>query len=554
MYRTEKYAFDPKKYEIELLGIFNEISQTKTWESTSLRKVQTKFPKNKNGIFSKNDLVKGYEYLVGMGKLVDSEDLLDKIRMKPIRTLSGVAPVTVLTKPWPCPGKCIYCPNEENMPKSYIASEPGAQRAVSLNFDPYLQTSLRIQSLEKIGHNAEKVELIVLGGSWSAYPENYRKWFIKRCFEAMNDANDLENLKKNGERTEESKISWEELEEQQKRNENALHRCVGLSLETRPDLISCEEVINLRKYGATKIQLGVQSLNNKILRLNLRGHTQKNTKQAFELLRLGGFKIHAHWMVNLYGSSLKREIKDFKKLWTKGFCPDELKIYPTEIIPNTKLAELWQKGEYKPYDTTELISLVAKMKLLVPYFCRITRIIRDIPSQEIAGGNKVSNLRQDIHEYLAKNGKKCGCIRCREIKELEVEERDLSLRVDKYVTSVSKEYFLSFVTTKDQIAGFLRLSLFSKKWAKNHFITELRNSAIIREIHVYGEVVGVGKERTGKAQHLGLGKRLLEKAEQIARENKMDLAVISAVGTREYYANRGFEMESGDLYMHKKLF
>lgn len=554
MYRTEKYAFDPQKYEIELLGIFNEISRTKTWDNASLRKAQTKFPKNKNKVFSKNDLVKGYEYFVNTGKLAGSRELLDKIKMKPMRTLSGVAPVTVLTKPWPCPGKCIYCPNEENMPKSYISSEPGAQRAVSLNFDPYLQTSLRIQSLEKIGHNAEKVELIVLGGSWSAYPENYRKWFIKRCFEAMNDMDGSENQNKNIKRAEESETSWEELEEQQKKNEKATHRCVGLSLETRPDLISCEEVINLRKYGATKIQLGVQSLNNRILRLNLRGHTQEDTKQAFELLRLGGFKIHAHWMVNLYGSSLKKEIKDFKKLWTKDFCPDDLKIYPTEIIPNTKLAELWREGKYKAYETFELIELIAKMKLLVPYFCRITRIVRDIPAQEIAGGNKVSNLRQDIREYLSKKGKTCGCIRCREIKDLEVREEDLILKVNKYATSGSREYFLSFVTAKNKIAGFLRLSLPYKKKTKNHFIPELRNSAIIREVHVYGEIVGVGKESAGRAQHLGLGKRLLEKAEQIAQKNKMNLAVISAIGTREYYANRGFEMKSGDLYMHKKLF
>jgi len=468
--------------------------------------------------------------------------------MKPVRTLSGVTPVTVLTKPWACPGNCIYCPNEPNMPKSYIESEPGAQRASFLDFDPYMQTAKRIQSLQHIGHNTEKVELIVLGGSWSVYPENYKRWFIKRCFEAMNNPNEgSPNLV-------ETKTSWEELEVQQEINETAKHKCVGLSLETRPDLITQEEVVKLRRYGATKIQIGVQSLDDETLAKNLRGHNVATTKKAFELLRLGGFKIHAHWMVNLYGANPEKEAEDFKKLWTSDFCPDELKIYPTSVIANTKLAELYETGEYLPYSTENLIEIVGELKTLVPPFCRITRVIRDIPSQEIIAGNKISNLRQDVKKYLDKKGLKCECIRCREIKQQEVLESELKLEVIQYETSISTEYFLSFVTTENKIAGFLRLSIPFEELREEHFIEELKGSAIIREVHVYGGVVGIGKEEEGKAQHFGLGKRLIEKAEEISRENGVrNLAVISAIGTRNYYKMRGFEMENGNLYMHKTL-
>ncbi len=557
MYKTEKYAFDPSKYEEELIEIFKAVDQIKTpeWNGAVFRSIQAKYPKDKSKMFSKNDLIKGYRYILSKGKIkggiagkaTESKDLIQKIRMKPIRTLSGVTPVTVLTKPWACPGKCIYCPNEPNMPKSYIQSEPGAQRAAFLDFDPYMQTAKRIQSLQHIGHNTEKVELIVLGGSWSVYPENYKRWFIKRCFEAMNNPDEESpNL-------EEAETSWEDLAKQQKINETAEHKCVGLSLETRPDLITEQEVVKLRRYGATKIQIGIQSLDDEILAKNLRGHTASTTKKAFELLRLSGFKIHAHWMVNLFGATPEGEIEDFKKLWSSDYCPDELKIYPTSVIANTKLEELYKSGEYVPYSTEKLVEIVAKLKTMVPPFCRITRVIRDIPSQEIVAGSKVSNLRQDVKRYLEEIGEECECIRCREIRQNEVEESDLILKVDEYKTSVSNEYFLSFVTEENKIAGFLRLSVPFAEKREGHFIEELKDSAIIREVHVYGSVVGIGKEEEGKAQHFGLGKKLIEKAEEITRENGIEnLAVISAIGTREYYRKRGFDIGDGDLYMHKQ--
>lgn len=548
MYQTEKYSFEPEKYKNELLKIFTEISEAKNWSDDIFRNIQAKFPKDANKMFSKNDLIKGYRYFVDKKEIESSDELIKRLQMKPVRTISGVTPVTVLTKPWICPGKCIYCPNEPNMPKSYIQSEPGAQRAVYLNFDPYLQTSKRIQSLQHIGHNTEKIELIVLGGSWSVYPENYKRWFIKRCFEAMN------NLYEENTDLGEKITSWEEVEAQQKINETAEHKCVGLSLETRPDLITEEEVVKLRRYGATKIQIGIQSLNDEILAKNLRGHDISRTKKALELLRLGGFKIHAHWMVNLYGATPETDVENFKELWKPDFSPDELKIYPTAVIANTKLAELYKAGKYIPYSTEKLIEIVSKIKTLVPSYCRITRVIRDIPAQEIIAGSKISNLRQDIKTYMDNKGLNCHCIRCREIRQQELTENEVLLQALQYTTSISTEYFLSFVTSKEKIAGFLRLSIPFEEFRQKHFIDELANTAIIREVHVYGSVVGIGKEEVGKAQHFGLGKKLIEKAENIAITNNLvDIAVISAIGTKEYYKKRGFTQKRGELYMHKHL-
>jgi len=546
MYKTQRYKFNPEKYEETIANLLEEIANEKSWNKDSLRRIQVKYPKDKKFMFSKNDLLRGYNYLIGKKLLKQNKNLVQRIKMKPVRTQSGVAPVTVLTKPWGCPGNCIYCPSEPNMPKSYIESEPGAQRAAALHFDPYLQVQRRIQALENIGHNTEKIELIVLGGTWSYYTKSYQKWFIKRCFEAINSPDENEPEQK------ERETSWEELEKQQKINETAKHRCVGLSLETRPDLITKNEIIRMRKLGTTKVQVGVQTLRNKLLKLNRRGHTIKDTKDAFKLLRLAGFKIQAHWMVNLLGATPQKDREDFNKLWEKELQPDELKIYPTAIIENTELYELYKKGKYKPYSEDELIELISDLKLQVPEFCRITRIIRDIPAQNIVAGNKKSNLRQVVQRYLKEEGKSCECIRCREIKGQEVIATDLVLKTIEYKTLNSTEYFLSFVTKENKIAGFLRLSIPKKEFRKTHFIEELKNSSVIREIHVYGQVVALGKEAEGKAQHLGLGKKLIEKAEEITKKNKLHkISVISAIGTREYYKKRGFDLKK--LYMGKCL-
>jgi elongator complex protein 3 len=452
-------------------------------------------------------------------------------------------------KPYPCPGKCIYCPDVNNMPKSYIPSEPGAQRALTHQFDPYNQTKYRIQALKNVGHNTDKIELIILGGTCSVYPKQYQIWFVKRCFDAMNSFD--KNYKE--ENIDEENITWQDLFKAQHFNETAKCRNVGLVLETRPDFITKEEVIRMRKLGATKVQIGIQSLNNKILKLNKRGHTIKETKEAFKLLRLAGFKIHAHIMPNLYRSNIKTDIEDYRKLWTKNYYPDELKIYPTSILPNTELAKLYQEGKYHPYSKQELLKYFVNALPHTPRSVRLTRIVRDIPSDEIVAGNKKTNFRQIAENEIKKLGLRIEDIRSREIKDEKITWDDIELDIIKYKTSVSTEYFISYITKKDdKICGFLRLSLPKKVLSKAHFVDELKDCAIIREVHVYGTLVSIGKKSKGEAQHLGLGKTLIEKAEKISKkEDFKRISVISAIGTRKYYEKRGFE--KGKLYMHKVI-
>lgn len=535
-----------------LLQIVKESLSLKNPSEQDISKIMCKHPSVELDVFSKSQLIilfKKYNKEINLSG-VDKERFLSLIRMKKVRTLSGVTPVTVLTKPYLCPGNCIYCPNDPNMPKSYISSEPGAQRAYSNHFDPYLQVYNRLLAYKNIGHPTDKVELIVLGGTWSFYPESYQIWFIKKCFNAMNDFTSR-STKYISKIFPFKKCSWKDLVLAQKKNETAKTRCVGLVLETRPDYVTEKEVIRLRKLGATKIQIGIQSLNNKVLKVNNRGHNVETTAKALKLLRMAGFKIHAHWMPNLLGSNPKQDLEDFKKLFSdKRFKPDELKIYPCSLIQNTKLFDYYNKGKWKPYTEKQILNVLTKCILLTPRYCRITRVIRDISSEDILAGNKKSNLRQIVESELRKKNKKVSEIRFREIKGEIVNSNDLSLKVTSYDTSSSKEYFLEYVTNEDKITGFLRLSLSKKNTLS--FIKEIDKSAMIREIHVYGQTLGIGSEEKGKAQHSGLGKKLIQEAIKISKENKYNkLSVISSVGTRVYYRNNGFK--DGTLYQYLDL-
>ena len=530
-----------------LLKIIKEILSLTNPVEGNISKVISKNPSLELKTFSKAQIIKAYELYKRDIKLSQNDKLrfLSLIRMKKIRTLSGVTPVTVLTKPYPCPGKCIYCPNDPNMPKSYLSLEPGAQRALSNKFDPYLQVYNRLVAYKKIGHPTDKVELIVLGGTWSYYPKNYQIWFIKRCFDAMNSFNFKSHEYVNKVKLEQ-KCSWKDLVESQKINEKAQTRCVGLVLETRPDYITKEEIIRLRRLGATKVQIGVQSLNDKVLKINKRGHNSKATANAFELLRLGGFKIHAHWMPNLLGSNPKKDVEDFKKLFSDDrFKPDELKIYPCSLIKNTKLFDYCKQKKWEPYSDTQLLYILETCLLLTPRYCRITRIIRDISSEDIVVGNKKSNFRQIVEKEIEKSSRKIKEIRYREIKNVDIKIKDLILKVTTYKTKTSQEYFLEYITNSDKIVGFLRLSPPKVK----PFIKELKGSGIIREVHVYGQTIAIGKEAEGKAQHLGLGKALIKEAVNIAKDNNFkEICVISSVGTRKYYRKIGFK--DGVLYQH----
>ncbi len=499
----------------------------------------------------KSALVATYQALVESGEWAADEALLARIRLKPVRTLSGVTTVTVLTKPYPCPGKCIFCPDDVRMPKSYLPDEPGAMRAVEHDFDPYAQVASRIEALESVGHPTDKIELLILGGTFSSYRRDYQAWFVLRCFQAMNGSNREERKEKEANFANPALLAIKEyLAKEHMQNEAANHRNVGLSVETRPDEVTPDELAWFRSLGVTKVQMGAQSLDDSILELNQRGHTVADLHRAVALLRAGGFKIVLHWMPNLLGATPDSDGADFARQWD-GLCPDEIKIYPTQLLENAPLYEIWKRGDYHPYSTGELVGLIADVKPSIPRYCRVNRVIRDIPSTHVVEGNKRTSLRQDVHAEMQRRGTRCNCLRCREVRGEKVDTESLRLDDLVYPADGAEEHFLSFVTPEDRIAGFLRLSLPGPE-APATGLNDLEGAAIIREVHVYGQSLQVGREQSGAAQHTGLGTRLLAEADRIARaKGYRRMAVIAAVGTRLYYLERGFER--GDLYLTKKL-
>lgn len=578
-----RYAFDPRRHQAALLEIVRAIESAGPLADTELGELLRRHPKDGRGFFSKSEIIHGFRHLSArLGRQADERAFLDKIRMKPIRTLSGVAPVTVLTKPFPCPGQCIFCPSDVRMPKSYLSDEPGAQRAAQHQFDPYLQTLSRLVTYHRTGHRCDKVELIVLGGTWSSYPEAYRIWFVARCFDALNafgrvldgwspnlepspaidfrrlaervDGRHLERrynaiVRDYGGNAGGEAATWRDLEETQRRNERAAARCVGLVLETRPDHLLLDEVVLLRRLGATKVQIGIQSLSDAVLGLNRRGHDVAASRRAMRLLRQAGFKLHAHWMPNLYGSHPAADVADFRRLFDDAdFRPDELKIYPCSLIDSAELMAYYEDGRWRPYGRDELCAVLEACLLATPEYCRLTRVIRDIPGTDIVAGNRTTNLRQVVEGRLARRGLRSRDIRSREIRQRPVELAGLDLRVLEYDTGSGREAFLQYVTDDDRLAAFLRLAL----PAVPPPIAEIATSAMIREVHAYGALLGIGERHAGRSQHLGLGRDLIERAAALAAQRGFrDLAVISSVGTRRYYRRRGFT--DGPLYQHREL-
>lgn len=498
----------------------------------SLEDALHRHPAPGGGYLPKHALVAVYRQMTEAGEWQPDQRLLERIRMKPVRTLSGVTTVTVLTKPYPCPGKCIFCPTDVRMPKSYLPDEPGARRGLEHQFDPYNQTASRIQALEAVGHPTDKIELLILGGTWSSYRWDYQQWFVQRCLDAMNGT-----------------VS-QTLEEAQELNENALHRNVGLVIETRPDEVDRRELARLRTLGVTKVQMGAQSMDDCILELNQRGHTVAETCRAAAMLRAAGFKLVLHWMPNLLGATPEGDRQDFLRLFEDA-CPDEIKIYPNQLLANAELYEYWKRGEFTPYTTEELIQLIADVKPSIPRYCRVNRVVRDIPSTNVVEGNKRTSLRQDVHAEMRRRGTRCQCIRCREISKQVVDAGSLTMNDLIYHAGGAEEHFLSFDTPDDHLAGFLRLSLPGPASPETG-LADLEGAAIIREVHVYGQSLEVGAAKRGAAQHSGLGTQLIRRAEEIAREKGFQrLAVISAIGTRQYYMKRGFER--GEFYLIKNI-
>jgi elongator complex protein 3 len=500
----------------------------------SVRRAQLRSPAPDGRLIPKSTLVGTYRALVRDGEWDESPEVLRRIRMKPVRTLSGVATVTVLTAPYPCPGECIYCPGVQGMPKSYLPDEPGAMRGVQHDFDPFGQTASRLQALAAIGHPVDKVELLILGGTWGAYPEEYQRWFIKRCLDACNGR------------------EMPTLEEAQAINEAAPSRNVGLVVETRPDWVDAAEVRRLRSLGVTRVQLGVQTLDDDLLRRNRRGHTLAQTRCAVALLRAAGLKIAVHWMPNLLGATPESDRADFARLWKDdGLQPDELKIYPCQLLRGTELYAAYTRGEYEPYLQETLLDLLADIKPTIPDYCRVNRVIRDIPAHHIVAGNLRSSLRQDAAEELRRRGRRCRCIRCREVRETLIDPEKLSPAALIYAAGGAHEHFLSFVTPDDRLAGYARLSLPGGN-APATGLADLDGAALLREVHVYGQSLEVGTSVDGAAQHIGLGTRLIEEAERrAAAAGFARIAVIAALGTRAYYRRLGYEL--GETYMVKPL-
>jgi elongator complex protein 3 len=414
------------------------------------------------------------------------------------------------------------------MPKSYLSDEPAAQRAKQLNFDPAAQVKMRLAQLKNTGHVRDKIEIIVIGGTFSAYPDEYREQFIKAIFDTCNHS-----------------VS-QTLNEAQEKNETAKHRIVGLSVETRPDWITEKEIKLYRQWGVTKVQVGVQALDEKILTRIRRGHGLAAVASATQLLRDAGFKICYHFMPNLPGSTPAKDIAMAKQMYKdERFKPDYVKLYPCMVIPTTALHQEWKDGEYRPYPDHILRDTLKEITALTPEWVRIDRLVRDISKKWVSAGTVRTNMRQEVEEDLRREGRPCRCIRCREVKGSY--QSHPRLKVKTYRTQGGREYFLTFEES-DLLCSLLRLRLPEA----NNLFTELNGAAIIREVHTFGSALAVASHKAKKTQHQGLGTRLVAKAEAIAKKNGYKkIAVISAVGTRDYYRKFGFEVDG--LYMTKKI-
>ena len=454
------------------------------------------------------------------------------------RTISGVTPVAVMTLPMKCPGQCIYCPTYLATPQSYTPESPAVLRAKRCDYDARKQIELRLKVLSEMGHPTDKVELIVMGGTFLAYPEDYQYQFIKDCFDALNG--------------EESST----LEEAKRLNETANHRCTGLCIETRPDWCQQEEIDRMLEFGTTRVELGVQTLDDEIYRLTRRGHKVEDVVKATRLLKEHGFKVHYHWMPGLPGSTPDKDLELSVRLFSDaGFKPDGLKLYPTMVVEGTELEKWYRDGRYHPYPSDEMINLLVKIKSIVPKYVRISRVLRDIPAKFIMAGCKDS-LRSVIKQRMEQQGVECNCIRCREYGHRVQDGWEIGkpqmVRMD-YEASGGKEIFLSFEDENETLFGLLRMRIQSKPIISLGKKIE-GNLALIRELHIYGPEVPLTERKPEAAQHKGLGKALLSEAERIAGDEfqAQQIVVLSGVGAKEYYRS-GFGYHSQGEYMVKNL-
>ncbi|MHA7734385.1 elongator complex protein 3 [Nitrosopumilus sp. S6] len=475
--------------------------------------------------------------ILSMAKESDFDKLRKVLLKKPAKTASGVAVVALMPKPYACPhGRCTYCPGgiEFNSPNSYTGNEPSTLNAIENDYDPKLQITTKIDKLIAFGHDPSKMEIVIVGGTFLFMPKDYQENFIKSCYDALNGTNS------------------KDLQEAKSNNEHASIRNVGFTIETKPDFCKKEHVNWMLDYGVTRIEIGVQSLQERVYDIVNRGHNYNDVLESFQISKDAGYKIVAHMMPGLPTMTPKEDIEDFKKLFSDSkLRPDMLKIYPSLVIENTPMYQEYKDGKYAPYSDEDMIQVLTEAKKNIPKWVRIMRVQREISPNEIIAGPKSGNLRQIVHQNLAKQGMRCKCIRCREVGlNKKSDHEDIKLNRINYDSSGGKEVFLSYEDKNESIYGFLRL----RKPSKDAHRDEVGNdSCIVRELHVYGKSIKIGEKEENEIQHSGLGKNLMKEAEKISKEefDAKKLLVISAIGTREYYQKLGYSLYGP--YMSKKL-
>lgn len=525
------------------------------------------FHKLKNEIYKKYkiakpfqsiELIERYEELVTDGTLEENLFFKKILRKRWVRSLSGITVISLLTDFFGCPWKCVYCPTFEWLPKSYIPDEPAVQRAVLNNFDPIMQIHNRLRALEITGHTIEKNDVRIIGGTWSVYPKKYRDMFIKAIYDAFNTYDDMKkylkktNLENDKFATFKLKEGYKaklsnSLEEAKKINETSRLRVIWIAIETRPDWVTLEEIKSLRQYWITRVEIGYQTTIDEINKLNKRWHTNKESIKATKILKDAGFKVVAHMMPNLLWSTPELDKKALKEVFNNpDFRPDELKIYPMMVTDKSELTEIWKAWNFKAYDDKTLISLTAELQMMIPEYVRLNRTYRDIPANQILEGSKIANLRQLVEQKVKEKWAKLIDIQHRELKDKKNNPLEAKLNIVEYKASKGKEYFLTFEDPKDKtIFSLLRLRIPSKENKEIlNILPELKWCALIREIHTFWDQLWIKEKWTNFWQHIGFGKRLIAKAEEIAKENWLKkIAVIAWVWVRAYYEKRGYKLE-----------
>ena len=539
--------------------LLNHIADTLPTDRRALRKLKTRIAAQTHAPLIRNDALLGrYRDEVARGLRASDARVEQILTLNGIRSQSGIATVTVITEPYACPGRCVYCPTEARAPKSYLTNEPAVMRALRNDYDPYRQVRSRLDALTETGHPTDKVELIIKGGTWSFYPEGYQRDFIQRCVDAANDFAQGSGLGARGENGNRPGAHSPEptatstLEVAQRVNETAANRIIGITIETRPDYIDEAEILRLRELGVTRVELGVQTLDESVLQLIVRDHGTAEVRQATRLLKDAGFKVAYHLMPNLPGATPGSDLETMRQLFADpGYQPDTLKLYPCVVIETAELFDWWKQGRYVPYDDETLIELLVQMKQLVPPYVRIERVIRDIPSTSIVAGCLATNLREEVHRRLRARGLRCRCLRCRQVRE--TADGAFTLVRRGYDASGGLEIFLSFEDPDtDRVASFLRLRLPASLTQGQAGIAP-SGTGWVRELHSYGRHVPLHQRRDGAVQHHGFGQRLLAEAERIAREEfgLQRMTVIAGVGVRDYYRKFGYELQ--ETYMVKRL-